>query len=179
MHRFAQDHWHLGHPVGLEYLAISNNATIRTCFWDSNEGRYTCLIVMAGFHDFSSSKMERQTVPDGYTLGWNSGGVNLPAYAIECMRIHFMLSKRTFRRFRWVICVAISAHQHDGRGFAHLPETSWKVYTIHLPMGSTPYLAQHVLDWINVLLLTLAFPGIPTSHSIRFIVPSAALTGFA
>ena len=37
-----------------------------------------CLIVIAGFHDFSSSKMERQTVPDGYTLGWKSGGVNLP-----------------------------------------------------------------------------------------------------
>ena len=38
----------------------------------------TCLIVIAGFHDFSSSKIDRQTVPDGYTLGWKSGGVNLP-----------------------------------------------------------------------------------------------------
>ena len=38
-----------------------------------------CLIVIAGFHDFSSSRIDRQTVPDGYTLGWKSGGLNLPA----------------------------------------------------------------------------------------------------
>ena len=38
----------------------------------------TCLIVMAGFQDFSSSRIDRQTVPEGYTLGWNRGGVNLP-----------------------------------------------------------------------------------------------------
>jgi hypothetical protein len=37
-----------------------------------------CLIVIAGFHDFSSSRIDRQTVPDGYTLGWKSGGLNLP-----------------------------------------------------------------------------------------------------
>ena len=29
----------------------------------------TCLMVIAGFHDFSSSRMDRQTVPDGYTFG--------------------------------------------------------------------------------------------------------------
>ena len=40
--------------------------------------RRTCLIVIAGFQDFSSSRIDRQTVPEGYTLGWNSGGVNLP-----------------------------------------------------------------------------------------------------
>lgn len=38
----------------------------------------TCLMVMAGFHDFSSSRIERQTVPEGNTFGWNKGGVNLP-----------------------------------------------------------------------------------------------------
>lgn len=36
------------------------------------------MIVMAGFQDFSSSRIERQTVPEGYTFGWNNGGVNLP-----------------------------------------------------------------------------------------------------
>jgi hypothetical protein len=36
---------------------------------------------MAGFHDFSSSRIDRHTVPDGYTFGWKSGGVNLPAGA--------------------------------------------------------------------------------------------------
>jgi hypothetical protein len=35
-------------------------------------------MVMAGFHDFSSSRIERQTVPEGYTFGWNNGGENLP-----------------------------------------------------------------------------------------------------
>ena len=39
-----------------------------------------CLIVIAGFHDFSSSRIDRQTVPDGYTLGWKSGGLNLPGH---------------------------------------------------------------------------------------------------
>lgn len=38
----------------------------------------TCFMVIAGFHDFSSSRIDRQTVPEGYTLGWNNGGVNLP-----------------------------------------------------------------------------------------------------
>lgn len=36
-----------------------------------------CLMVIAGFQPLSSSKMLRQTVPDGKTFGWNSGGVNL------------------------------------------------------------------------------------------------------
>ena len=39
--------------------------------------RSICLIVIAGLQSLSSSKRERQTVPDGYTLGWNKGGSNL------------------------------------------------------------------------------------------------------
>lgn len=39
-------------------------------------GARTCLIVMDGFQDLSSSKIERQTVPEGKTFGWNNGGVN-------------------------------------------------------------------------------------------------------
>lgn len=35
-------------------------------------------MVIAGFQLFSSSKIDRHTVPDGNTLGWNKGGVNLP-----------------------------------------------------------------------------------------------------
>lgn len=35
-------------------------------------------MVIAGFQLFSSSRMDRHTVPDGNTLGWNKGGVNLP-----------------------------------------------------------------------------------------------------
>lgn len=39
---------------------------------------HTCLIVIAGLQSLSSSKIDRQTVPEGYTLGWNKGGSNLP-----------------------------------------------------------------------------------------------------
>ena len=35
-------------------------------------------MVTAGLQSFSSSSNDRQTVPDGYTLGWNKGGSNLP-----------------------------------------------------------------------------------------------------
>jgi len=45
--------------------------------------RNTCLIVIAGFHDFSSSRMDKQTVPEGYTLGWKRGGVNLPGTGLS------------------------------------------------------------------------------------------------
>lgn len=36
-------------------------------------------MVIAGRQPSSSLRMLRQTVPDGYTFGWKSGGVNLPA----------------------------------------------------------------------------------------------------
>ena len=42
-----------------------------------------CLTVMAGFHASSSFKIDRQTVPEGYTFGWKSGGTNLPAEYIS------------------------------------------------------------------------------------------------
>ena len=38
-----------------------------------------CLIVIAGLQSFSSSRIDRHTVPEGYTLGWKIGGSNLPA----------------------------------------------------------------------------------------------------
>ena len=38
----------------------------------------TVLRFRLGFQPFSSSRIERQTVPLGKTLGWKSGGVNLP-----------------------------------------------------------------------------------------------------
>lgn len=33
------------------------------------EEMYTCLIVIAGFHPSSSFKIDKQTVPEGYTFG--------------------------------------------------------------------------------------------------------------
>ena len=38
----------------------------------------TCLMVTAGLQSFSSSNNDKQTVPEGYTFGWKSGGSNLP-----------------------------------------------------------------------------------------------------
>lgn len=37
-------------------------------------------MVIAGFQPSSSFKIDKQTVPEGYTLGWNSGGTNLPDF---------------------------------------------------------------------------------------------------
>lgn len=58
------------------------------CAGDSGFGSFSksctpsriCLIVMAGFHASSSFRIDRQTVPEGYTLGWKSGGTNLPEW---------------------------------------------------------------------------------------------------
>lgn len=33
---------------------------------------------MAGLQSLSSSRIDRHTVPDGYTFGWKRGGSNLP-----------------------------------------------------------------------------------------------------
>ena len=35
-------------------------------------------MVTAGLQSFSSSNNDKQTVPEGYTFGWKSGGSNLP-----------------------------------------------------------------------------------------------------
>ena len=35
----------------------------------------SCFTVSDGFQSLSSLRMDRHTVPLGYTLGWNSGGV--------------------------------------------------------------------------------------------------------
>lgn len=35
-------------------------------------------MVIAGFHPSSSFRIDRQTVPEGYTFGWKRGGTNLP-----------------------------------------------------------------------------------------------------
>jgi hypothetical protein len=35
-----------------------------------------CLTVMAGFQSSWALVMLKHTVPDGYTFGWNRGGVN-------------------------------------------------------------------------------------------------------
>ena len=36
------------------------------------------MIVIPGRQSFSALSSDRQMVPEGYTLGWNRGGVNWP-----------------------------------------------------------------------------------------------------
>ena len=49
-------------------------------------------MVTAGLQSFSSSSNDRQTVPDGYTLGWNKGGSNLPVnYTAVDMSYQYIL----------------------------------------------------------------------------------------
>lgn len=42
-----------------------------------------CLTVIAGFQASSSFRMDKQTVPLGYTFGWNRGGTNLPVQLVR------------------------------------------------------------------------------------------------
>ena len=64
------------------FALSSRSWTPSTSCWSAipleESSQLTCLIVILGFHDFSSSRMDRQMVPDGYTFGWNRGGSNLP-----------------------------------------------------------------------------------------------------
>ena len=44
---------------------------------ERNPRNLTCLMLMEGFHPWP--RIDKHTVPDGYTFGWNNGGTNLPA----------------------------------------------------------------------------------------------------
>lgn len=63
----------------LLFIQVLNVSNYKMNFMDSMVNKSTCLIVTAGRQSFSSSKSDKHTVPDGYTLGWNRGGSNLPA----------------------------------------------------------------------------------------------------
>jgi len=74
--------------IFFSYAALSflNRLKASACAGDSGFGSSSSdwmpsrisLMVIAGFQPSSSLRIERQTVPDGYTFGWKSGGVNLP-----------------------------------------------------------------------------------------------------
>jgi len=73
--------------IFLSYAARSflNKLKASACAGDSGFGssksdwmpNSISLIVIAGFQPSSSLRIERQTVPEGYTFGWKSGGTNL------------------------------------------------------------------------------------------------------
>ena len=54
--------------------------------------KFTCFTVMLGFQSFSSFKILKQTVPDGYTFGWNKVGVNLHFGCSKNIKINYKLS---------------------------------------------------------------------------------------
>lgn len=60
----------------------------------------TCFIVMAGLQSLSSSSIDRQTVPDGYTFGWKSGGSNLP---------------ERWQNVKWALCFRYIIHTKQKR----------------------------------------------------------------
>lgn len=53
-----------------------------------------CLIVIAGFHPSSSFRIDKQTVPDGYTFGWKRGGTNLPVVVQSQIVLQFTIVAR-------------------------------------------------------------------------------------
>lgn len=69
---------------------------------------HTCFKVMAGFQPSSSFNIDKQTVPEGYTLGWKRGGVNLPTkrdHSINtCTRLEDCL-------YIWEACLDILVHK--------------------------------------------------------------------
>ena len=58
-------------------------------------------MVIAGFQPSSSFKIERQTVPDGYTLGWNSGGTNLPTKGQQYEKGHMKGGRSNISEVSW------------------------------------------------------------------------------
>jgi hypothetical protein len=70
--------------------------------------------VIPGFQAFSSSSIERQTVPEGNTFGWNNGGVNLPKEHVGCGK-HNSESKLTFRGLGWIFCNIFVRLRETGR----------------------------------------------------------------
>ena len=64
------------YSMGLHGAAWSCDGTASSLRAGRTSG---CLMLMPGFHASSSFKMDKHTVPDGYTFGWNSGGTNLPS----------------------------------------------------------------------------------------------------
>lgn len=56
---------------------------------------------IAGFQPSSSLRIDRQTVPDGYTFGWNSGGTNLPRFDTLAYRI----SRKVAETWWWLLLI--------------------------------------------------------------------------
>ena len=76
--------------AGPEYRGRSGEAVTRTIATSINTVTLlveiyclTCLREIAGFQAFSSFRIDRQMVPDGYTFGWKRGGSNLPEVVSE------------------------------------------------------------------------------------------------
>jgi hypothetical protein len=149
---------------------------------------------MAAFHDFSSSRIERHTVPEGYTLGWNNGGENLPVakkhksgqnrdrYMILNTNTLVASKDNLHAKTHQKLAVKVTDHSHllgnSSVACTDLPPKGSSHFSVSIERDRTPHRGARA-NGACIVMLTPGFPGMPTSHSIRFIEPSAAFAGFA
>lgn len=123
-----------------------------------------CLIVIAGFQPLSSSRMERQTVPEGKTLGWKSGGVNLHLGGLEGYSSGKIM-RSLYSPPSHGVCSGRSGacdKEVDGEG---------ECVSENLKRG--------LEESGKGQMLAFALPGMPTSQFMRSSEPSDALAGRA
>mmetsp|Transcript_16978 Transcript_16978/g.19299 ORF Transcript_16978/g.19299 Transcript_16978/m.19299 type:complete len:108 (+) Transcript_16978:1033-1356(+) len=65
--KFVVNSWYGSPCAGLLGLGLSSNSCMP---------RRICFKVMEGLQSSSAFRIDKHTVPDGYTLGWNKGGTN-------------------------------------------------------------------------------------------------------
>lgn len=141
---------------------------------------------MAGRHASSSFKILRQTVPEGYTFGWNRGGVNLPAEIYRVSAIHrdsddgkkgdtrsrvsqqpMVTVANTYILEAWLGILEAQRTSVSVRGSSHGMRS-------HLPSGKvTSSLKTPPSHRVSF------FPGTAHSQRFRSRVPSGVLWGFA
>lgn len=135
---------------------------------------------MAGFQFFSSARIERQTVPEGKTLGWNRAGVNLPEQTSSPQARGAWLARDTHISAAWTGTLGLIGQQilspciRMGRTFRKLhAELVQTAVPDGLALGQTPD------AFATKTALTPSLPGIPTSQIKRLSDESGPLVGFA
>ena len=110
-----------------------------------------CLTVIAGRHPSSSFKIDKQMVPDGYTLGWNKGGTNLPGRPSKKLE-------------NW---------KYRYEGHRYIEEQQGIHFDLHLG-GLLGYSSLNSIETLNTppSQSVPSFPGIPASHFMILEDPS-------
>jgi len=124
---------------------------------------------MAGFHPSSSFKIDRHTVPEGYTFGWKRGGVNLPAKEGKNkeLKVRQQGEKKkkskvtSWTTFRWLAGVVLREehHQLEHSGFP------WRLIPSTKKMWETSYRPKKKQEKTKCFCHTPAFPGMPAHRN--------------